>query len=169
MTAGLPGEERVFIGLGSNMEAETHLKQAMQMLRRMPEVREVAISPVYRTAPWGVTDQPDFLNAVMEVRSDLEPESLLNRLLEVESRLGRVRRERWGPRSLDLDLLAYGQRVVKTSPLEVPHPRLPERAFVLVPLCDLAPDWRHPVLTLTASQMLMDIPQEGILRTEIVL
>jgi 2-amino-4-hydroxy-6-hydroxymethyldihydropteridine diphosphokinase len=156
-----------FIALGSNIDPETHLAAAVRLLAE--HVRITGTSPVYRTPPWGVTEQAPFLNAVLSVETALEPEPLLDRLQEIERRRKRVRSVRYGPRTLDLDLLSYEARVLESARLTLPHPRLHERAFVLVPLCDLAPDWRHPVLHRTAAQLLADVDRTGIERTDFVL
>ncbi|MDH4247713.1 MAG: 2-amino-4-hydroxy-6-hydroxymethyldihydropteridine diphosphokinase [Deltaproteobacteria bacterium] len=161
--------EPVYIGLGSNLEPERHLRQALNAMRQEPGLRIIALSPVYQTAPWGVADQPDFLNAVLELRTTVNPVAMLDWLLELEKRLGRVRLERWGPRTLDLDVLAWGNRVINTPQLEIPHPRLHQRGFVLVPFCDLAPQWRHPILGRTARDMLKEITGEGVTLTEVTL
>ena len=156
-----------FIALGSNIEPETHLAAAVRLLAE--HVRITGTSPVYRTPPWGVTEQAPFLNAVLWVETALEPEPLLDLLLDLERRRKRVRTVRNGPRTLDLDLLSYEDRVLETERLTLPHPRLHERAFVLVPLCDLAPDWRHPVLRRTAAQLLAAVDRAGIERSDFVL
>lgn len=109
-----------------------------------PALEVVRASSLYETAPVGRTDQPDFLNAVALLRTSLPPRDLLDALLHVENRMGRVRTLRWGPRVIDLDLLLYGDAQVETPGLTIPHPRLRERAFVLVPLAEIAPDLRLP-------------------------
>ena len=116
----------------------------MRKLGAEPAIELGRVSSLYETAPVGLTDQPDFLNAVAAVRTTLAPRDLLDRLLRVENRMGRVRNLRWGPRVIDLDLLLYGDAQVETLGLTVPHPRLRERAFVLVPLAEIAPDLRLP-------------------------
>jgi 2-amino-4-hydroxy-6-hydroxymethyldihydropteridine diphosphokinase len=124
-----------YVGLGANLgDREGTIRAAVAQL---PGV--VAVSPLRETDPVGVTDQPQFLNGVAELETELEPRELLDVLLAVERRLGRERRERWGPRTIDLDLLLYGDEVIDEDGLTVPHPRLRERRFVLEPLADLAP------------------------------
>jgi len=129
---------RAFIGLGANLgEREAALRGALSMLAKRPDVRMVAYSGLYETEPVGYREQPRFLNAVACVETTLEPEPLLDVLLAIERAFGRQRIVRWGPRTLDLDLLLYGERRVQSERLTVPHPRLFERAFVLVPLMEL--------------------------------
>jgi 2-amino-4-hydroxy-6-hydroxymethyldihydropteridine diphosphokinase len=131
---------RSFVGLGSNLgDRERNLLEAVG---RLEEIGLVRVSALRDTDPVGVVDQPTFLNAVAELSSDLSPRELLDQLLEVERALGRDRanEERWGPRTIDLDLLLYGDEVIDEPGLTVPHPRLAERRFVLEPLHELAPD-----------------------------
>lgn len=138
-----------YIGLGSNIEPEAHLRAALRRLDEQPGARPTAVSPVYRTPPWGPVPQGPYLNAVVAVETDLAADALLEVLLAIELAQGRDRSPtavRWGPRTLDLDVLLYGNSIIETERLTVPHPRLAERAFALVPLCDLAPDLTHPVL-----------------------
>ena len=129
-----------YVGLGANLgDREAALRRAAELIgaRRLSSIRE--------TEPWGYADQPWFLNAVAELETALEPRALLDRLLAVERELGRDRSgPRWGPRTIDLDLLLYGDRVVDEPGLAVPHPRLRERAFVLEPLAELAPSLEIP-------------------------
>lgn len=137
-----------WIGLGSNQgQTATNLLSALRALDRLPRTRVLQVSDAYRTPPWGVTDQDDFLNAVVELETDLTPDDLLTALLRIEASLGRVRTgPRWGPRLLDLDLLVFDDHVLDTPRLTLPHPRLQERAFVLVPLDQLAPELVIPGL-----------------------
>jgi 2-amino-4-hydroxy-6-hydroxymethyldihydropteridine diphosphokinase len=125
-----------FVGLGANLgNREKAIRDAAALLGAL------RVSTIRETEPWGLTDQPRFLNAVAELDTDLTPRALLARLLDVERELGRVREgPRWGPRAIDLDLLLYGSRTVDEPGLKVPHPRLHERLFVLEPLAELAPD-----------------------------
>jgi len=138
--------ERVFVGLGANLgDPRATLARAFQALAALPQTRSVAVSPLYRSGPLDAQG-PDFVNAVAELRTTLAPRELLDALQAIEQAHGRQRPYRHAPRTLDLDLLLYGQRVVDEPGLIVPHPRLQGRAFVLRPLADLAPDLVHPRL-----------------------
>ena len=133
---------RAFVGLGGNQgDVETTLVEALWAVDALPQTTIQRQSAFYRTPAWGKTDQPAFLNAVVELRTRMPAQVLLESLLEIEARFGRVRSEaeRWGPRVIDLDLLAYGDEVIDQPGLTLPHPRLHERAFVLVPLAEIAP------------------------------
>lgn len=155
---------RAYVALGSNLgDRALYLLEGLARLSRLPGTRLLRLSPVYETLPVG-PPQPLYLNQVAELETTLPPEDLLDALLEVEKALGRVRRERWGPRTLDLDLLLYGDRVLDTSRLVLPHPRLHERAFVLVPLCDLIPGARHPLLGKTFAELLEALDTRGVRR-----
>jgi 2-amino-4-hydroxy-6-hydroxymethyldihydropteridine diphosphokinase len=146
-----------YVGLGSNLgDREAAIARALELLDDPPELRLVGVATVRETAPLGVVDQPPFLNTAARLETTLGPRELLDRLLAVERGLGRVRTgQRWGPRTLDLDLLLYGDAVLDEPGLTVPHPRLHERRFVLEPLCELAPDLvvpgRGPVKPLLAA------------------
>ena len=138
-----------FVGLGGNLgDAAAILREAFAALERLPGTRVLRASRLYRTPAWGVTAQPDFVNAVAMIETALTPSALLENLLRIERDAGRHRRadgaDRWGPRTLDLDLLLYGDEVIEMPGLKVPHPHLHERAFVLVPLLEIAPDTRIP-------------------------
>lgn len=135
-----------YVGLGANLgDAEANVRQAAQHLAAVAGVRQVILSPLYRSAPVDASG-PDFVNAVAAVWTDLEPEALLDALQAIETRQGRERPYRNAPRTLDLDLLLHGDAVRSTPRLTLPHPRLHERAFVLRPLLDLAPDMATPAL-----------------------
>ncbi|MGH7452230.1 MAG: 2-amino-4-hydroxy-6-hydroxymethyldihydropteridine diphosphokinase [bacterium] len=149
--------DRVFIGVGSNLGDRTAwLQQAQEKLFSTPTVQFVAASAVYETEPVGKIDQPAFLNQVLEVRTTLAPDELLLRLLQIEGELGRVRNERWGPRNIDLDLLAFGDRIFKTSRLVLPHPELHRRRFVLQSWADIAPEFIVPGLSATVEELLQN-------------
>jgi 2-amino-4-hydroxy-6-hydroxymethyldihydropteridine diphosphokinase len=131
---------RAFIALGSNLgDRERTIEQAVALLRGHPAIEVLAESSLRETEPWGPVAQPAYLNGAVEIETTLEPRALLGVLLDVERRLGRVREERWGPRTIDLDLLVYGDAVLDEPGLTLPHPRLHERAFVLEPLHELDP------------------------------
>ena len=150
-----------YVGLGANLgdRMET-LRAAVEQLAREPGFLLRGTSPVYETEPVG-PPQPRYLNAVVRIGTLLSPRATLRRLLEIEELLGRVRREQWGAREIDLDLLLYGDRIVADGALRVPHPRLHERAFVLMPLAELAPDSYHPQMARTAAELLADLPEDA--------
>ncbi|MCC4588868.1 2-amino-4-hydroxy-6-hydroxymethyldihydropteridine diphosphokinase [Xanthomonas melonis] len=132
-----------FVGLGANLgPAEASIRAAIGALGALPQSTLVAASRLYRTPAWGREDQPDFINAVAQLRTGLAPLQLLDALLGIEQAFGRERRagERWGPRTLDLDLLLYADQVLDLPRLQVPHPHLHARAFALLPLAELAPE-----------------------------
>ena len=143
-----------YIGLGSNLGD----RQAM-IAGALERLRPRRVSTVIETDPVGRTDQPRFLNAVAELETSLDPDALLRRLLELEAELGRVRAERWGPRTIDLDLLLYGDRRVASESLSVPHPELHRRRFVLQGLAELCPDRTVPGLGRTVRELLEACPE----------
>lgn len=129
------------IGLGSNMgDKRANIARAIQLLCREGDIRLVRRSRDYRSAPWGVTDQDWFVNAVAAVATEMPAELLLNRCLAVEDTMGRVRREKWGPRLVDVDVLTYRGETIETPRLKVPHPFIEQRSFVIVPMAEIAPD-----------------------------
>lgn len=142
-----------FIGCGSNLgERQQQLRQALQWTEE--EIGEiVSVSTLYQTSPWGNIDQPDYLNQVWQIRTVMDPFDLMRKLLELEKRANRERIQRWGARTLDLDLLFYGDYIVRTEELELPHPRLHLRNFVLIPMEEIAPDWIHPVFQKTIAEL----------------
>lgn len=135
-----------YVGLGSNLgDREAHVRAAIEALGGLPDTAVTRVSSLYETEPVGGVDQPWFLNAVAQLDTELEPRQLLWNLLRIERALGRVRVQRHGPRSIDLDLLLVGERVVDDPDLKLPHPELLHRAFVLIPLVELDPLLVHPV------------------------
>ena len=153
---------RACIGLGGNVgDAATTLQAAFDALDRLPATRLLARSRLYRTPAWGNEAQPDFVNAAALIETALEPRALLDGLLAIERAFGRERRERWGPRTLDLDLLLYGDDMVDVPGLHVPHPHLHERAFVLRPLADIAPQARVPGQGIVGDLLARCIPLDA--------
>lgn len=143
----------IFIALGSNLgNKEKNLKDALKLLEKKG-VRVRRVSGFIRTRPYGVTDQPDFLNAVAEIETDKSPAELLQLLLQTEQEMGRKRVRRWGERNIDLDLLLYDDRIIDLPELKVPHPDMQNRDFVLYPLAQIAPDAVHPVLRKTVGEL----------------
>jgi len=137
-----PAVETAWLGLGGNIDDPVaSMGKALRALDRRADTRVVAVSPVYRTPPWGKTDQAWFHNACAEIETSLAPAALLATCLDIEKHMKRERNERWGPRIIDIDVLAYaGLDELESESLILPHPRMTERAFVLVPLSDIAPD-----------------------------
>jgi 2-amino-4-hydroxy-6-hydroxymethyldihydropteridine diphosphokinase len=151
----------VHIALGSNLgDRLENLARAQEMMSRFMEF--TAISSVYETPPWGVLEQPRFLNQVVRGRTSLLPLCLLNRLKKIEKSMGRVKTVRFGPRVIDLDILLYGERTINTPYLQVPHPRMQERAFVMVPLAEISPGLVVPREERLVQEILAQLDQEGI-------
>lgn len=156
----------ILIALGSNLTGpwgtprETLIRAIGEMLHY--NIRILSVSTFIETAPYGVTNQPDFVNAVISVRTALSPESLLRALHQLEARAGRKRLKRWGPRTLDLDILDYNGQIRKSArtdikPLVLPHPGIAQRSFVLMPLVEIAPRWKHPISRQSAALTLRQL------------
>jgi 2-amino-4-hydroxy-6-hydroxymethyldihydropteridine diphosphokinase len=158
-------KNRTYLALGTNLgDRPANLQAAIAALP--PAVTVRAASPVYVTPPWGFTDQPAFLNMVLEAETCLAPRLLLAYLKELEAGLGRQPSVRWGPRLIDVDILFFNDLVLESSALTIPHPQLAVRPFVLVPLADLAPELRHPVLGKTVRELLSVLDTTGVERYE---
>lgn len=138
--------EEVFLGLGSNVgDRKAHVCAAVKALRAHDQINVVHESTVIETEPLGEIEQSAFLNQVLQIETELEPAQLLQYCLAIEEAQGRVREEKWGPRTLDIDILFYGSSVVEGNALRVPHPELHLREFVVGPLAEIAPDFVHPI------------------------
>jgi 2-amino-4-hydroxy-6-hydroxymethyldihydropteridine diphosphokinase len=152
----------VAIALGSNLgDSKTTVKTALSLLNQHPQIQVKSCSSWYQTAPIG-PPQPDYINGCAILEVQLKPDSLLEILLAIEGQLGRVRREPWGPRTLDLDVLLFDNLIWETQTLKIPHPRMRERAFVLIPLAEIAPNWVDPVTQKTILQLLETVDCSGI-------
>ena len=150
-------EKTVFIALGSNLgDRQDYLYLGRRALAEVMTIEQV--SSIYETPPWGVLEQPHYLNQVVQGRSSQAPLALLTFLKEKEQAIGRKEGIRFGPRVLDMDILFYGQEIIEMDKLEIPHPRLQERAFVLVPMQEIAPDWVHPLSGLSMTELLKSCP-----------
>ena len=151
------------LGLGGNLgDPRTQIAAAIRSLAQYPAIQVRAVSALYETPPWGKTDQPSFLNAAMLVMTELSAQALLDTILRVEQQLGRQREERWGPRTVDIDILLFGEESIDEPGLHVPHPRLHERAFALAPLADVMPEARFGGRS--AAEWLADADMAGIRR-----
>lgn len=145
------------MGLGSNMgDTERLIRSALDLLNAIPGTRVIRTSSLYDSEAHGEPEQPDYLNAAALLETDRPPRQLLWHLLLIEAKLGRERRKRWGPRPIDLDLLFYDSRVLDEPDLVLPHPRIAERPFVLVPLDEIDPEFVHPSLNRTVHDLLRD-------------
>jgi 2-amino-4-hydroxy-6-hydroxymethyldihydropteridine diphosphokinase len=151
----------IYLALGTNLgDRLSNLQAALDAFA--PDIRVFDESPVYETEPWGYADQPAFLNKVVRASTELSPTDLLDRLKNIEKKLGRTPSFRNGPRLIDLDILFYDDMILDTPPLVIPHPSLHKRAFVLIPLGAIAPTLVHPVLGLSIEQFLEKIDHHGV-------
>jgi len=153
---------RPFIAFGGNLgDVRDTFVQARTELAGIDGVALKTSSMLYRTSPLGPAGQPDYLNAVVEIETSLELPALLDALQRIENLHGRVRHERWGARTLDLDIVACGELILESERLTLPHPHMHERLFVLRPLCDIAPAWHHPHMKMSAGQLLQRLLDAG--------
>ncbi len=148
-----------FIGVGSNLDSPREkCAEAIQRISKLSDCCFLSQSFFYQTAPIGDTDQEWFVNAALQIETDLDPLQLLEALVDVEQAMGRTFRRKWGPREIDLDLLFFDDRILQSEHLQLPHPELHKRRFVLEPLNDLAPEWIHPELRVSIQQLLRELP-----------
>lgn len=148
---------KVYIGLGSNMgDRHVNLAKAVKSLQEA-DFTLVAQSPIYVSPAWGKTDQAAFLNMAIEVKTAWEPQAALQKVLDIEAKMGRQRMEKWGPRLIDIDILDWEGEEIETEQLQVPHPFMAQRAFVLIPLAGIAPDYVHPATGLGIFEMLDEL------------
>jgi len=159
--------KKVFLGIGANLgNRENNIFLAVEKIRELigPVIN---VSPVYETEPWGFKSENKFLNIVIEVETKIKPSGLLGRLMMIESLLGRVRDgKQYTSRTIDIDILLYNNKVLETKVLVIPHPRMHERKFVLVPLCEIAPDMVHPVLKKNIRELLKECPDKSYVRRQ---
>lgn len=151
--------QNVFVALGSNLgDRQETLSRALEHMLAHPSIALVRASSLYETAPVGGPPQDHFLNAVVHVETDLQPDDLLAALQTVENTLDRQREIRWGPRTVDLDIIFFDDKIIQTPQLAIPHPRMTERHFVLAPLVEIAPAAIHPVRNQTTTEILNELP-----------
>ncbi|PIG92766.1 2-amino-4-hydroxy-6-hydroxymethyldihydropteridine diphosphokinase [Gloeocapsopsis sp. IPPAS B-1203] len=152
------------IALGSNLgDSRNTVAAALKSLSATPHITLIAQSSWYQTAAVG-PPQPDYINGCVVLQVQMAPQLILEILLDIEAQFGRIRRERWGPRSLDLDLLLYDDFILDTPTLQIPHPRMRDRAFVLVPLAEIAPNWIEPVSGKAIAQLVQEVDCSGVIR-----
>jgi len=154
----------VAISMGSNLGNRlSSLRKAILLLKK-EGFNIIKTSDVFETPPFGVTNQPRFLNACLLIDTETNPADLLKKLKKIENEVGRIQRFRWGPREIDLDIIFYDEKVIDGPSLKVPHPHMHERPFVLIPLKQISPQWVHPILKKTVEQMAEDLHECDILR-----
>lgn len=155
---------RAALALGSNLgDCRTILENALELLDKTPGIKLLSCSHWYQTTPIG-PPQPDYINGCALLQVQVTPQQLLQTLLAIEAKFGRIRKERWGARTLDLDLLLFENLILDTPTLQLPHPRMRERAFVLVPLAEIAPDWIEPVTGIAIAKLAQNLDNTGVRR-----
>jgi 2-amino-4-hydroxy-6-hydroxymethyldihydropteridine diphosphokinase len=153
-------EHIAYILTGSNLgDRMASLKQAGELIVKKGHTL-LSSSPIYETAPWGPVPQPAFLNQVVKISTKMEPDALMQSLLDIENEIGRMRNEKMGPRIIDLDILFYDRIIYQSDILDIPHPRLQDRRFVLQPLADICPEYIHPALNKSINQLLAECPDQ---------
>ncbi|WP_293444441.1 2-amino-4-hydroxy-6-hydroxymethyldihydropteridine diphosphokinase [Persephonella sp.] len=154
--------EKVFLGIGSNVgEKIPYIKKAVTLLSKI--LTDMEKAPLYISKAVGFEDQPDFINTVISGYTDIEPYELFKKVKDIEKKVGRIKRFRWGPREIDIDILFYGNLLIEKDDLIIPHPRIHERDFVLKPLSDLDPDFVHPVFKKTVKELLLNLKEKSII------
>lgn len=150
---------KVFLGLGANVgNKKKNIIDAISLLKE--KIKNIQVAPIYETKPWGYKNQDNFLNTALKGNTSLSPSELFKFVKETETRIGRIKRFKWGPREIDIDILFYDKLIYKDEKLEIPHPRLHERDFVLKPLMNLEPNFIHPIMKKTMSELYLKLPKE---------
>lgn len=158
----ISGPQRVFIGLGSNVgDREEYIEQASFLINKIKGAEVIKRSSNYETEPEGDSEQPNFINAVIEIKTEIPPEKLIDEFNQIENALGREREVEWGPRTIDIDILLYGNAIISSDRLQIPHPLMHERLFVLKPLKEIAPSLVHPALEKTINELYEERVTEG--------
>ncbi len=156
---------RVFLSIGSNLgDRVENCRKAIERVSDASEITFVRVSPFYETSPWGVSDQPEFVNCAVEVKTALAPRKLLETLKKIETAIGRKAGTRWRARLIDLDIILYKDMIIEEQGLVIPHPYAHERGFVLVPLADIAPEVVHPVFKRSISELLLELKDAGFVK-----
>ncbi len=156
---------RAFIGIGANMgSAAENCEKAISLIHDSGSTRVTKRSALYQSEPVGKADQPWFVNTTLEVHTSLDPERLLDLLLSIEKIFGRIRKEKWGPRIIDLDLLDYEGRIINSQNLTLPHPEMTQRRFVLQPLSEIAGETLHPIEKKTIFTLLTELPEKPVVK-----
>lgn len=150
---------KVFLGLGANVgDKKANIKKAIELLKE--KIANIAVASIYETKPWGYKEQDNFLNTAIKGNTRLSPSELFKFVKDIEKKLGRIKRFKWGPREIDIDVLFYNDKIYKDHNLEIPHSRLHERDFVLKPLMNLEPEFIHPIFKRTIKQLHSELPKE---------